>query len=83
MPDWQVLPLDDQTAFYWKLVDEKCCWAESREALEGGNQIYEGVLYGRQDPPVWRGSTLVLVAIDTQCDGNKFLTIFLADHEVT
>jgi hypothetical protein len=90
--DWRVIPFDDRRGMYWMLTDgegydSKCVYSEeplTEDSITDG-KIYSGLIYTQRHLPKWvyRTENLVLVAVDTQIDGNKFLMIFEADKECT
>jgi len=90
--DWVVIPLDDERGSWWFLeqgADGKGFvyhWRD-REAVgtftdSGG---YKSVIYTQRFLPRWvyRGAEYTMICIDTQTDGNKFLTVFSNDRELT
>jgi hypothetical protein len=97
-PDWVEIPMRDQRSDHWMLVDGegpggRCVYSElpltletveKGEAIYGG-PIYSGPIYTQRFLPKWvyRAGKHVMVSVDTETDGNKFLMIFDADKECT
>lgn len=83
--DWEVIPLQDNTNFFWYLndVDDQAghvYFAETKEQLEdleAGN-FYQDELYKQIFLPKWafRGKDYTMITSYTGVDGNKFLRIF-------
>lgn len=77
--DWVVIPLDDQTDMYWKLLEHEVYYADNIHDLETeeGN-CYSGIIYTQRFLPkyVYKSDDYTMVSVDTQCDGNKFLMVF-------
>lgn len=90
--DWKVIPMDDQTNVYWMLADDEesgsVGWSYepfTQELIEAGTNFYSGQIYTQRflTKFVYRTETHVMISVDTQCDGNKFLMIFDASKECT
>ena len=87
--DWVVIPLDDTTEYYWKIMGTESSgsvrFAETLEDLddEDGN-YYENEIYTQRFLPkfVYRGDLYTMISVDTRTDGNKFLQIFDNSKEV-
>lgn len=94
--DWVVIPIEDNTEYYWKLDqeipgDDRSSGEVSYAANPGdiGNwdedaDWYSAVIYTQRFLPkfVYRGADYTMVSADTQCDGNKFLMIFDNKKEI-
>ena len=90
--DWRVIPLDDQTDQYWILQQDEngsgsvIFYNEplTQDILDGG-LYYCNSIYTQRFLPKWvyRGEEYTMICIDTHTDGNKFLTIFSNDKEMT
>lgn len=86
--DWRILPLDDATTYYWTLSGESygdsVTYAETEEELlsETGN-YYTNEIYTQRHLSKWvyRGKDYTMIAVDTNCDGNKLLQVFLNERE--
>lgn len=90
-PDWVEIPLEDMRGNHWLITNENggsVAWAPSPftlELIEAGTLLYNGDLYTQRflTKYVYRTPTHVMIAVDTHCDGNKFLMIFSAEKECT
>lgn len=92
-PDWVEIPYADRRSDYWMLiggegVGARCVYSSepfSQQTIEAGKTIYSGLIYTQRFLPKWvyRTETHVLVSVNTQTDGNKFLMVFRADRECT
>ncbi len=90
--DWKVIPLDDQTDQYWLLKQNKdgqgyvVFYSEplTQEILDGG-LYYCNSIYTQRHLPKWvyRGEEYTLICVDTQTDGNFFLTVFSNNKETS
>lgn len=80
--DWRVIPLDNATAFYWRLDGSgpgKVCYAETEAELNSkSGQYFENEIYTQRFLPKWvyRGPDFTMVCVDTHTDGNQFLQVF-------
>ena len=91
--DWVEIPMRDQRGDHWMLVNGEgvggyCVYSDkplTAEILEAGEEIYGGPIYTQRFLKKWvyRTPTHVLVAVNTQTDGNRFLCVFDADKECT
>jgi len=88
--DWRVIPLSDETEFYWTLNGEgsggEVHFADTIEDLqdeEAGN-FYSHEIYTQRFLPkfVFRGADYTMISCDTHTDGNKFLCIFDNKKEI-
>lgn len=89
--DWAVIPLDDATDMYWILEQEEdgggqvlfCAEPITQEVLDSG-LFYSNRIYTQRFLPRWvyPGQDYTLICVDTQTDGNKFLTIFSNDKRI-
>ncbi len=91
-PDWVEIPLDDHRGEHWMIVgseeDGRCVYSEeplTHDSIGEGSKIYGGPIYTQRFLPKWvyRAGKHVMVSVDTETDGNKFLMIFDADKECT
>jgi hypothetical protein len=93
-PDWEEIPLEDQRESFWMIVGGeergKAVWADEPLTAdlftsEPSRDHYGGPIHPQRSMPkyVWRTPTHVMVSVDTQTDGNKFLMIFDASKECT
>jgi hypothetical protein len=90
VPDWVEIPMSDERGQYWMLPDGeesgKFVWSRvpfTSESIIDGKSIYSGLIYTQRflSKYVYRTHIYVMVSLDTQTDGNKFLAIFDADKE--
>ena len=83
--NWVKIPLDDCTEFYWHLTgdgstgDAEVLFQEG--PLKAGNlkdAIYGHSIYTQRFLPKWvyRGEEYTMIVVDTETDGNKFLSVF-------
>lgn len=89
--DWNIIPLDDATDMYWILVEEPDGSGKvlfytdpiTQEVLDSG-LFYSNRIYTQRFLPKWvyPGVDYTLVCVDTQTDGNKFLTVFSNDKKI-
>lgn len=88
--NWRVFPIDDATAYYWRLEGEgpgTVYFADTVEDLEDkddrGN-YYSSEIYTQRHLEKWvyRGKDYTMIVVDTQTDGNKFLSIFDNSKEI-
>jgi len=87
--DWRSIPLSDDTEYWWHLTGEgsgdQVIFGESdvREAIENG-KYYSNEVYTQRFLPKWvyRTETHTMICVDTNTDGNKFLSIFDNAKEV-
>ena len=90
--DWEVMPLDDCTEYYWRLDSEDdeeatmVYFAKSIENLmnEESGDYYSNEIYVQRflSKLVYRGKDYTMVIVDTQTDNNKFLSIFDNSKEI-
>jgi len=88
--DWVAIPLDDRRDMFWKLNGGEghgatVLYNEDRDAvLNETGEHYESAIYTQRFLPKWvyRADGYTLICLDTQCDGNKFLSIFDNSKEV-
>ena len=88
--DWVVIPLEDNTEFYWYLTGEdyghSVVYGHSKEQLMdvGSLNFYSATIYTQRFLPKWvyRGEEYTMVCADTHTDGNKFLMIFSNNLEI-
>lgn len=79
--DWVVIPLQDNTLYYWSLDGDtggsEIRYAIDPEDFDNGN-CYCASVYSQRFLPQWVYSTkqYTMVCADTHCDGNKFLMVF-------
>lgn len=89
--NWVEIPLDDERGSYWLLTNgegfhSRCVWSPepfTEEGIRGGKTIYSASVYTQRflEKWVYRAKEHVLICVDTQTDGNKFLKIFNANQE--
>lgn len=72
--NWTVLPIDDSTQYYWKLTDSGVQFYENQDD-DDDNSYSNEFLHGSVED-VYRTEAYTMIAVDTHCDGNKFLQIF-------
>lgn len=75
--EWKVYPLNDCISYYWMLVDSKVVFSEEKftaKSMRDGKTIYSDVLYGKN--AIMHGESFTMIRVDTQTDGNKFLSVF-------
>lgn len=92
-PDWVEIPLCDARQMFWMLFGgegpgARAVWSDEPmtvESIRDGARIWSGPVYTQRflEKWVYRMDTHVLVAVNTQTDGNKFLMIFDATKECT
>lgn len=75
--NWRYLPLRDDRDVYWKVSYGEVYYGEEKftdiDAMYSGSIIHDQVV---------RKGDYVLIAYDTQCDGNKYLGLFIASKEL-
>lgn len=81
--DWKAIPLDDCRTYYWQLAGEgpgSVLFGETVDSID----TYEHIIYTQRFLPKWvyRGKDYTMICVDTQTDGNKFLSIFDNSKEV-
>lgn len=81
--DWVKIPLDDCTDYFWHLTGEGhdgyVTFASDKSALKSEEgDFYQNSIYTQRFLPKWvyRGPEFTMICVDTQTDGNKFLSIF-------
>lgn len=82
--DWCVIPLADNTEYFWYLDQDvrgggDVHFADTESELENQDgQYYVEEIYTQRFLPKWvyRADDYTMVVIDTHVDGNKFLAIF-------
>lgn len=86
--DWKVIPINDARDYYWHLEGEgpgTVHFADTEEELrEQEGNYYNDEIYTQRFLPKWvyRGQDYTMIAVDTQTDGNKFLSIFDNTKEI-
>lgn len=80
--DWTVLPIDDCTDHVWKLTDVGVEFADHVDNFTDEGDYYSNEYYQGTTGSVYRGAEFTAIAVDTHCDGNKFLQIFDNTKEV-
>lgn len=74
LEDWRVIPIDDATEFYWKLLEDSVTFSDTLDFSDPYvNPIFK---YKHLTQWVYRGKDYTMIVVDTQTDGNKFLQIF-------
>jgi hypothetical protein len=93
--DWVRIPLNDLRGKPWMLIggDERGASATfvyadepfTEDVIKSGKCIYGMRVYTQRHLPrwVWRKPKLTMVCVDTQTDGNKFLTVVDTNLECT
>ena len=85
---WVVIPLDDSTNYYWSIDDEDSgpvVFADTVQELNSkSGQYYECYIYTQRhlEKYVYRGKDYTMIVVDTNTDGNKFLSIFDNKKEI-
>ena len=81
--DWVVIPIDDCREMYWCVDGEgsgsSVHFAKTEEELEEQTgEYYQNYIYTQRFLPKWvyRGPEYTMICVDTQTDGNKFLSVF-------
>jgi hypothetical protein len=80
--DWVVIPIDSSREMYWCLDGEgpgNVHFAKTEKELEEQTgDYYVNAIYTQRFLPKWvyRGPDYTMICVDTQTDGNKFLSIF-------
>jgi hypothetical protein len=74
-PEWRVYPIDDMTDVMWKISGTVV------KFMDGKGIEYEMSTYGTN--PIYKGAEYTMICVDTQTDGNKFLSIFDNSKEVS
>lgn len=72
---WTIFPLSDETAHYWFVDNDKCYYnlePFSEENIEDGRHS-SGVVMKKG---ILAKDDYTMIAIDTLCDGNRYLGIF-------
>lgn len=87
--DWVVIPLNDCTGYFWKIIGGGAFggsvrFAEALEDISNDETCYEDEIYTQRFLPRWvyRGEDYTMICVDTHVDGNKFLSIFSNKKEV-
>lgn len=85
--NWRVYPLDDQTDQYWMIIDHEVIHGDTVKDImddENGNYYSSSLLRDRfLKTSIYRGNKYTGVLVDTQVDGNRFLTIFANSKEIS
>lgn len=91
---WREIPMDDLRYAYWYLrgADSEIVWSSAKKNLEAyindedadEMDIYSAEVYGSRHVKnkICRKDGIVLVAADTNTDGNVFLFVLDAEREV-
>lgn len=84
--DWVVIPLDfDAIDYSWYLDQNEngsgTVWFQD---LDNDEDLYSHQIYTQRFLPKWvyRGNDYTMICVDTQTDGNKFLSIFTNSLEL-
>lgn len=80
---WTFLPLDDCTDHVWALTRGGVEYADSVDDFTETGDYYSNEFYRDAISSVYRGAEFTAIAVDTHCDGNKFLQIFDNTKEIT
>jgi hypothetical protein len=91
--DWVVIPLHDEREMYWHLQSNDqgggTVWFSdvemTPESISTGDHLYSNVVYTQRFLPKWvyRTDEYTMICVDTRTDGNKFLSVFSNDKELT
>lgn len=76
--DWVVIPLEDSTNYFWRIVDNSAViFANKMEDFQT-EEYYENEIYCQRFLPkhVYETEDYTMVCVDTHTDGNKFLQVF-------
>jgi len=82
--DWVVIPLEDNTEYFWQLNLNKngtgvVLFAETKEKLlNSDGDYYSNDIYTQRFLPKWvyPAKDYTMICVDTRTDGNKFLAVF-------
>ena len=80
--DWVTIPIEDARRYFWRLDGEgpgTVRFAETKELLDDPELNYfENKIYTQRFLSKWvyRGEDYIMIIVDTQTDGNKYLQIF-------
>jgi hypothetical protein len=80
--DWTYLPIDDCTEHFWRVDNDSVRFADTVDDLLSEDEYYENEFFRSASSDVYRGADYTAVAVDTHCDGNKFLQIFDNTKEI-
>lgn len=88
-PSWRVIPISDNTAYWWWLSGEGSgdyvIFGEGdvKEAIKGG-QYYSNEIYTQRHLSRWvyRAESHTMICVDTRTDMNVFLAIFDNEKKV-
>jgi len=89
--DWVVIPLDDCREYYWILFEKEngsgfVRFHENKETIldQEGMNYYQHPIYTQRFLPKWvyRTEDYTMICVDTQTDGNRFLSVFDNSKEV-
>lgn len=90
-PNWREIPISDETRHWWWLSGDGTDGGtvyfgegDVKEDVEGGRH-YANEVYTQRHLSKWvyRAETHTMICVDTQTDGNVFLSIFDNEKEVT
>lgn len=78
---WKVYPIDDGRDYHWLRTDNKFAFDRAPFTPEStvAGKFMGGVIYNADC--VFEAEGYVMALLDTQCDGNVFLTVFDASKE--
>lgn len=88
--DWAVIPMDDCTDLYWKIIDGEAHGGKVQYAVdpkefptdetedEDLGEYWEVEIYTQRHLPKWvyRGAEYTMICVDTHTDCNRLLQIF-------
>lgn len=86
------IPLEDSTHYHWAIIGGEGSGGEvffspkplTPELIVDGNELFSSRIYTQRFLKKWvyRTDDYTMICADTQCDGNKFLSIFDNEKEV-
>lgn len=85
--DWQAFPIDDCTGHYWMRENNTLIYSDEKflidiEDQDIEDQDIEDQKFVNAIISIHPGKDYTMILLDTQCDGNIFLSIFDNKKEV-
>ncbi len=81
---WKVFPLNDCRNYYWyDHMDRSVVFFKANTKEEALSQIESGNFYKNELLSINRKPDYTMICVDTQTDGNKFLSIFDSSKELS